>query len=610
MVPKEKLLKIIQDFRKKYALESEDEHVVLSIHLMSKHSIDKNASLDQTSKGGGDEGIDGWFLSEDEGSLYVYQSKFSESKTLVLSGLNDLNRGVLWLEKVIVDGKVDKIPKNPVLYNLYTVLSQSKDRIRKIVFILVSLFDTNELEDLPECDELKRTLINSRLMNHMKNINGKIDFVIEEYSSDPSLPTSVKKYEIEAIDKSLINLRKNSYLSLAYISLFDLVLLYRQRGYLLFDKNIRLSLVGTKKAREKLVHPLENTFDAICNGTISPEIFPFYHGGVTIAAKTNTSTDIQLLSLEEPCIINGCQTIVIADDYLHRLERIADAQALSNFKRIRVIAKIVIGTSNDELREITNCNNRQNPIENWQLFSNDPIHIEIEYILKEYGIFYERQEGRFDTLMKRTDVARLYPNTNNTYVEIFNLGQVVCLCRKNLQWSAKPSEIFLNKRNHDSIFDNYVPKCPYDIILLRNLFLACRRALTNYLSLQIHAASESTQKIFSKPIVKASIYYIAVIYMYQTEEKLSLLCEYSKRLNKIAPPPLVDEFESFYRRVVAKTRDWYLEESKNLSVNVSSKRLDEYLNGLCIEYRISLDEGRLPFSSRSIDWSRYDEDNR
>lgn len=608
MPSKEKLTKIIHDFRKKHALESGDEHVVLSLHLMSKHLIDRNASFDQTSKGGADEGIDGWFLSETNDLLYVYQSKFSESKTLVLGGIDDLKRAVSWLEKVIVDGKVDKVPQNPGLYNLYKRLAHWRDHIKKIVFVLVSPFDRNELEDTTECDELRRQLITSRLMSHMKNIKGKLDFVIEEYSTETSLPTSIKKYEIETIDKSMMYLRKNSYLSLAYVNLVDLVELYRQRGYLLFDKNIRLSLVGTKKAREKLVHPLENTFGAICNGTVSAEIFPFYHGGVTVAAKSNTSNDMQLLSLEEPCIINGCQTIVIADTYLRRLERATDAQTLSNFKKIKVIAKIVIGTSNDELREITNCNNRQNPIENWQLFSNDPIHIEIEYILKEYGIFYERQEGRFKMLMKHTDTARLYPNTNNTYVELFRLGQIICLCRRNLQWSAKPSEIFLNKRNHDSVFDKYIPKCPHDIILVRNLFLACRRALTNYLALQVHATNEATQKIFSKPIVKAYMYYIAVMYMYQSMGKRDLLYGYSQTLNKIASPTLVDEFESFNRRVVTKTKEWYLKESKNLNVNVSSKRLNDFLDDLLIENGLNTDEGSLPFSARSIDWSEYEEE--
>jgi hypothetical protein len=91
-------------------------------------------------------------------------------------------------------------------------------------------------------------------------------------------------------------------------------------------------------------------------------------------------------------------------------------EALARFKQIKVIAKVVVGTTNDELKEITNANNRQNPIENWQLFSNEPIHIEIEQILKENGVFYERQKGKFDSVMKNADNAKFYFNTKGAYI--------------------------------------------------------------------------------------------------------------------------------------------------------------------------------------------------
>ncbi len=125
--------------------------------------------------------------------------------------------------------------------------------------------------------------------------------------------------------------------------------------------------MGVKEARERLVTPMDDTLDAITSGKLSPNIFPFYHIGVTISASTAIGDDTSVLNLEAPSIINGCQTITIANEYLKRLEKQGDGEALSRFKKIRVIAKVVVGTTNDELKEITNSNNRQNPIENWQL---------------------------------------------------------------------------------------------------------------------------------------------------------------------------------------------------------------------------------------------------
>ena len=102
-------------------------------------------------------------------------------------------------------------------------------------------------------------------------------------------------------------------------------------------------------------------------GKKSPAIFPFYHIGVTIsAASSSTKEEDSYLNLEAPSIINGCQTITIANEYLKRLERQKDEPALERFREIKVVAKVVVGTTTDELKEITNSNNRQNPIENWQ----------------------------------------------------------------------------------------------------------------------------------------------------------------------------------------------------------------------------------------------------
>lgn len=54
--------------------------------------------------------------------------------------------------------------------------------------------------------------------------------------------------------------------------------------------------------------------------------------------------------------------------------------------------------------------------------------------------------------MRNAENAKYYPATNGTYIKVVDLGQVIALSRHNLQWAAKPSEIFLNKQNHEKIF--------------------------------------------------------------------------------------------------------------------------------------------------------------
>lgn len=606
MLKKEKCVKIIKSFYAKHAIEASDENIITTLHLMNTHGIDINAALDQSSRNSNDKGIDGWNYEAENSELFIYQSKMTESKSLTLSGLRDFEKAIEWLECVIIDGKLEKIPNdNHSLYNLYIKLSENREKIKKINFILISLYDSNELEDSLEYQECQDKIIKSKINKFIRDERkGKIVLLINQYNLEISLPKDIKKYTINKIVDSNICLRKNAHLDLAYISLYSLIDLYRQRGDILFDKNVRLSLLNKREARERLVNPLENTLNDIITNNLNPNIFPFYHIGVTIAANSQENFDSNLMSLEAPSIINGCQTITIANEFLKKLERKNDLEKIDIFKKIKVIAKVVVGTSNEELREITNSNNRQNPIENWQLFSNEPIHIEIEATLKDMGIFYERQEGKFESIMKLADYAKYYNNTHGACIKVMELGQIICLCQKKLQWAAKPSVIFLNKENHDSVFIRDIPKYPNDIILVCNFYKTMKRALKNYLDLPTHA-NDYTQKIYSKQILRHYIFYVALLNFYQHNSKYSARKDYSKSLLKIASPTLGNEFESFYQRIITKTKNWYLQESKDLSQEVSYKKMESYFSNLETDLGIDTENGNIPFSKNAINWYEY-----
>ncbi|MCX6844522.1 MAG: AIPR family protein [candidate division WOR-3 bacterium] len=366
---------------------------------------------------------------------------------------------------------------------------------------------------------------------------------------------------------------------------------------MLFNKNIRLSLLGTKEGRERLRNPMEQTLEDIAGGRLSPSIFTFYHTGVTIAAAT-AEPDSEDILMEVPSIINGCQTITIAGEFLTELEKKNKPDAVNLFNQIKVIAKVIVGTTDEELREVTNANNRQIPIEPWQLFSNEPIHIEIEAALKERGVFYERQKGKFDTVMKRPDVARSYPKTNGGYIKLVELAQVISLFRRNMQWAAKPSEVFVNGERHASIFDQSIPGYPQDIILGVNLLKAMRRGLSNYLSLPAHA-EDAASAVLLRPLVSAYLFHIGMLHFYQNDKKSDTLLEFSEYLSKIASSRLVGETQTFYQKVVTKTKSWYRGESKGLTTVVSGRSMDKFFTVLAIELGVDMEQGLLPFGPRS-----------
>jgi len=593
---KQTQLKTIKDFKVRFALDATEENVVTTIHLMNTHLVDKDTALDQSSLGSNDYGIDGWYYDNRTNELFIYQSKLTDSKGLALRGLKDLTTALSYLEKIIVQKEVGKIPTNKSIYNLYIELSKNVENLKKISFILISPLNPNDLLDAPEVNEAETTIRESDLFKLLYDKGGRISLDIQEYNFEKSIAPSNKKYTINKLDNSVIRLRNNSFLEITFIPIYNLVQLYRQRGDILFHKNVRLSLYDYKDAKNRVVTPMETTLEQICKGQLNPNIFPFYHVGITISATTNSSEGANDISLETPYVINGCQTITIADHFLRELENKKNFDAIEKFREINVLAKVVIGTTDEELKEITNCNNRQNPIENWQLFSNDPIHIEIESSLLDLEIFYERQKGKFNALMHKLDIAKNYSKTNQTFVDVETVGQLIALARGNYQWTAKPSEIYINKQNHDSIFTKDIPNYGKDIVFCSNLFKAAKRGLTKYLELQVHN-NEVTWNIFNKPIVKAYVYRTALLYYYQ---KYNHDRKYSDWLYKIASPTLVADFEKIYSKFITKTKNFYLAEQAR---DVSSKKLTTFFENLFIELGIDTDEGVMPFTTRTIDWN-------
>lgn len=604
MIDKAKCQKDVRDLRTKHAIEATDEQLIAVLHLMNTQGADINAALDQCARSGNDHGIDAWFYDEKGNDLFIYQSKLTESKQLAMNGLSDLKRAREWLEAVLVKGGVESVPSdNHSLFNLFTMLGQKKSDIKRIDFRLISPHESSELEDNIEYQDFEQSLVKSDLNGYLREtLGGSLSFEAEAYNLVPTGAGKIKTYAIPRIPQSRVDLRHNAYLDLAYVTLRSLVDLYRQRGDVLFDKNVRLSLMGTKEARERLVHPMEQTLDDITTGKLSPNIFPFYHLGVTLAASVSTSGLNNELILEKPSIINGCQTIVIAHDYLRKIEKQSKPEALEAFDKIKVIAKVVVGTTSDELKEITNSNNRQNPIENWQLFSNEPIHIEIETTLKEYGVFYERQKGKFDSVMRATDSAKYYINTNGTYIRVMELAQVITLARGMLQWAAKPSETFLNRENHNKVFDRSIPKYPRDMIFGFNLNKALKRGLNTYLELPAHANSGATA-VFKKPIIRAHLFYLGYMHFYQSDNRQAARDEFSVHLSKIASARLVDEVQVLYQKVVSKIKQWYWDESKGLATDVSRRKLDSFFSDLAISIGVDEKEGVRPFSPSARHWN-------
>ena len=165
-------------------------------------------------------------------------------------------------------------------------------------------------------------------------------------------------------------------------------------------------------------------------------------------------------------------------------------------------------------------------------------------------------------------------------------------------------EQIIIEENHDKIFDRSIPKYPRDIVFVSNLLKAMKRGLNSYLELPTHANSNAPV-IFRKPIVRTHVYNLVLLHFYQNDNRWSARDDFSVSLSKKASPKLVDEIQIFYQKIVTKIKNWYTDDSKDLTVEISKRKMDGFFGGLATELGVDAVEGVMPFSVTSIDWAKY-----
>jgi hypothetical protein len=575
-----------------------DDQVALALHLMNAHGLDANGALDQTSTNSEDHGIGAWAYVEEDQELHILHGRLTESKATAVLGFQALVKawnyfGALLAKEVALDNSMSR-----AIQNLRRLLASGQEW-RNVNLALLTPYSRNEIQASIEFTYAGGKIAATPLFRSIHRKRGRVELRALEFVFEGGGVAVLRSYEIESGPAGHVSLQGDSELRIKLVSLLSLVELLRRRGALVFDKNVRLYL-NTKENRTRLEHPMEETLESICSGSLDASVFPAYHGGVTISAAGCSGEDGRI-RVESPNIINGCQTVTIADRYLSKLEKAERQDAIARFAKIQVIAKIVVRPNDDQLREIANCNNRQNPVEPWQLFCNDPIHVEIEMALQEVGVFYERQKGKFAS-ESRVRIAAKYANTNGTVIEVLALAQHIALCRGQLSLAAKPSEIFGNKEQHDAIFNAAIPQHPQDIVWAANCHKAAKRALQNYLKLAKYQESEAAERVFSKPIVRSAAHYLCMLSFAQ--KKLAISGSFAQKLNKKAPAILVAEAESFYRFVVAKILTWYEDESNGLQREVTIRKVERMIVDRAGESGLE-PNGPMPLTERHMDWTAY-----
>jgi hypothetical protein len=246
---------------------------------------------------------------------------------------------------------------SPSINNLRALAPDIREQAEVIRMTILSPLSERELKGASAFGYLEKDLRKTSLFRKIEAAGRRLQFGPSLFRTTRGGIPEPRFYRLEGSGGTGLSSQAHPEVRIMFVSLKGLVQLLRRRGTLVFEKNVRMYL-GSKGKKANLEHPMTSTLEQISRGDVTPATFLAYHGGVTITAA-DAIHEQNGIQLDAPSIINGCQTVSIADRYLEKLEKSKDAAMIERFAAIVVLAKIIVRPSDDELREIANSNNRQ-----------------------------------------------------------------------------------------------------------------------------------------------------------------------------------------------------------------------------------------------------------
>jgi hypothetical protein len=231
-----------------------------------------------------------------------------------------------------------------------------------------------------------------------------------------------------------------------FIRLIDLHRIFKDMGKRFFERNIRYGLGSGEAVNRAISRSLKSI---VLDGKESPEVFAFNHNGISLFAEKVDRID-GTYHIVAPRLLNGAQTVTTFADFFESnadnsklLERRSVAESLF------VLCKIITEASQAFVTTVTINNNRQNPVEPWNLHANDMIQLQLQDKFREdLGIFYERQENAFQNVDMEEEGI-----TEAKAIELVKLAQTYLITDGNIQRLSNMRQVFEDDNIYNQVFN-------------------------------------------------------------------------------------------------------------------------------------------------------------
>jgi hypothetical protein len=422
------------------------------LYLEKEHDVPQEKAINQIAFGGNDYGIDGFHFDKVNRNLYLFQFKFSPSPGQFKASMQRLIEA--GMEMVFATPNKDQ-GKNPILIQLRSCLQEHKLSIEQVSLHYIFTGDPEEAERSLVLDHLREELENKKF--HIDQYFGErpVQFVIEFRSSTGKRgivePIFETHFDVSMSEMVLIRSPNGEELHVGMIKLLDLEKIHQTLGPKFLDSNIRYGYGEGGFVNRAISGALKSI---AIDHSDSPEIFAFNHNGITLfAEKVERVGDS--IRLSAPRLLNGAQTVTTTTEFLKKYKDNTKLEVgRGRLEKVKVLCKIVANAKRDFVSSVTINNNRQNPVEPWNLHANDMIQLELqEKFLETLGVYYERQENAFDQLTAE-DISELGVSEESRPITLRKLTQVYLLTDGKISRLSDMVRVFEDQKIYLSVFND------------------------------------------------------------------------------------------------------------------------------------------------------------
>jgi len=421
------------------------------LYLEQEHKVPREKAVNQVAFGGKDYGLDGFHFDEERHNLYLFQFKHSNSHSQLKGSLQRLIED--GMQRIFVASNQDDA-KNQVLLQLRSCLVENRAVIDQVWFRFVFTGDPEEAERSPVLDRLREDLENKKYLVDQFFENRDVRLVVEFRAASGRVgslrtPHQNSAFELPLTDLMVVDGPDGEKMHIGFIRLADLHRMDRELGPRFFDSNIRYGL-GESEAVNRAISKALRAI--ILDKSDAPSIFAFNHNGITLFAERVEHID-GACRLTAPRLLNGAQTVTTVAGFLEANKdnpKLRDGTEM--FESIKILCKVITDADQKFVTRVTINNNRQNPVEPWNLHANDLIQLELQDKFRsDLGIYYERQENAFDQLSAE-DLEDYGIKEESKAVQMLKLTQTFLLTDGLMSRLSEIRRVFEDDRVYGQIF--------------------------------------------------------------------------------------------------------------------------------------------------------------